>query len=414
MSPKPLAGQTTPAQMPQQIGPFARLRHLLADTAPAENETIFDLTIGAPRHAPPDFVLQKLQESAAENGASYGRYPPIEGLPIWQDAVRHWLARRFGLANPCPHPHQVLPVSGTREGLFLLAQLARPNRPDKTLMAMPNPFYQVYAAAAQAAGATPVYLSADKETGFLPDLDQLTPETLTQLRAFFMCSPANPQGAIAPETYLDRLLDLAENYDFLVILDECYMEIYDRRFEKNPPLSALNCAEKRPEGARNLVVFHSLSKRSNLPGLRSGFCAGGAEIMEAYYQFRLVAGPQTPVATLEAAALAWADDAHVAANRALYQEKFDVAENILAGQFGFFRPDGGFFLWLNVGNGEKACLELWQKAAIKVLPGSYLSRSNDATDPGAAYIRVALVDTAEKTEQALIKMRETLSEAGLT
>lgn len=414
MSSTPLAGQADTSPISQQIGPFARLRHLLADVAPPENKPVFDLTIGAPRHAPPEFVLEKLTICAAQNGASYGRYPPIEGLPIWQDAVRGWLARRFGLKNPCPQPHQVLPVSGTREGLFLLAQLARPNRSDKTLMAMPNPFYQVYAAAAQAAGATPVYLSADKENGFLPDLGQLTPDTLSQLRAFFMCSPANPQGAIAPAAYLDKLLDLAAKYDFLVILDECYMEIYDRCFEKDPPLSALNCAEKRAEGARNLVVFHSLSKRSNLPGLRSGFCAGGADIMEAYYQFRLVAGPQTPIATLEAAALAWQDDAHVAANRALYQEKFDVAENILAGAFGFFRPEGGFFLWLNVGHGEKACLELWQKAAIKVLPGSYLSRPSGASDPGAAYIRVALVDTTEKTEQALIKMRETLSEAGLS
>ncbi|MGC6512250.1 MAG: aminotransferase class I/II-fold pyridoxal phosphate-dependent enzyme [Parvibaculales bacterium] len=395
-------------------GPFARLRTLLDGLPPgaAPQETL-NMTIGEPRHQPPAFVLRYLSQAASDGAGAYGRYPPIGGVESWRSAVTDWLSRRFGVTGLLAAEHQILPVSGTREGLFLLAQMAHPDVAGKTHMAMPNPFYQVYAAAALAAGATPLYLNATAATGFLPDLDSLTDTELASLRAFFMCSPANPQGAVATPAYLNRLLDLAASYDFLVIMDECYADIYDRALEEAPPTSALQLAAARPEKAENLVVFHSLSKRSNLPGLRSGFCAGGENIMQAFYDFRLIAGPQTPIATLNAAALAWQDDDHAAANRALYQDKLDVAESLLAGRYGFFRPQGGFFLWLNVGDGEMAAKRLWQEAGVRVLPGAYLSRDTQDGNPGQPYIRLALVDTVEKTETGLMKLCEVLAEDGV-
>ncbi len=397
------------------LGPFAQLRRLLdpiTSTVPV-NEQI-NLTLGEPHHAPPAFVLEYLSQAALSPENSYAKYPPIGGLDYWREAVLGWLIRRFGITGLLAEASQILPVSGTREGLFLVAQLARPNQAGKNLMAMPNPFYQVYAAAARAAGAKPLYLNATAATGFLPDLDSLSNPELTALRAFFMCSPANPQGAIAAPAYIDRLLELAEKYDFLIIMDECYADIYDRCYEKTPPVSALARAAHRKEGAKNLIVFHSLSKRSNLPGLRSGFCAGGAQIMEAFYQFRLIAAPQTPIATLNAAALAWQDDAHAASSRALYQEKIDIAEEILGNQFDFYRPQGGFFLWLNVQDGETAAKTLWLHTGVKVLPGSYLSQPDKTGNPGAAFIRIALVENSEKTAQALTKTRECLNEHRLT
>ncbi|MGC6472626.1 MAG: aminotransferase class I/II-fold pyridoxal phosphate-dependent enzyme [Parvibaculales bacterium] len=396
------------------IGPFARLRALLDGVPPGTTpEEAINMTIGEPRHPPPSFVLQYLSQAALADDNSYGRYPPIGGLEGWRSAVSGWLTRRFGVSALFVSDHQILPVSGTREGLFLLAQLARPDTAGKTRMAMPNPFYQVYAAAALAAGAAPLYLNATAATGFLPDLDAPTDEDYDSLRAFFMCSPANPQGAVAPADYLDRLLGLAAKHDFLVIMDECYADIYDRALEAEPPVSALQVAAARPEKAENLVVFHSLSKRSNLPGLRSGFCAGGERIMEAFYGFRLIAGPQTPIATLNAAALAWGDDDHAAASRALYQEKFDLAESLLGGRYGFYRPQGGFFLWLDVGDGVAAAQQLWQQAGLRVLPGAYLSRDTQNGNPGDAYIRLALVDPPQKTEAALLKLRECLDENGV-
>lgn len=402
-------------QMP--VSPFARLRTLLADIpydGPYDggDRQVTNLVIGEPRHVPPQFVLDILSKEQA----SYGRYPPIPGLPEFRAACANWLARRFNLSVALyAEDHQILPVNGTREALFLIAQLApQSDAPsgDKTLMAMPNPFYPVYAAAALAAGAEPIYLNATAETGFLPNLDALTPDTLSKLRTLFMCSPANPQGAVADIAYLDKLLQLAEQYGFWVVMDECYADIYDRALEDAPPASALNAAALRPEGLKNLIVFHSLSKRSSLPGLRSGFCVGGSEIMQSFLRLRMIAAPQTPIAVQKAAAAAWNDDAHAAENRRLYQEKNDIAEELLGHHFGFFRPQGGFFLWLNLGDGETAARVLWQKAGIRVLPGRYLSHDTEEENPGHAYIRVALVENVEKTKAALTQMRDILIQEG--
>ena len=256
------------------IGPFARLRALLDGVPPgATPEEAINMTIGEPRHPPPSFVLQYLSQAALADDNSYGRYPPIlGGLEGWRSAVSGWLTRRFGVSALFASDHQILPVSGTREGLFLLAQLARPDTAGKTRMAMPNPFYQVYAAAALAAGATPLYLNATAATGFLPDLDAPTDDDYDSLRAFFMCSPANPQGAVAPADYLDRLLGLAAKHDFLVIMDECYADIYDRALEAEPPVSALQVAAARPEKAERILWSFTLCR--NVPTCRA--CAPGS------------------------------------------------------------------------------------------------------------------------------------------
>ncbi len=388
------------AALPQS--PFARLRQLLDGIAPGKSE--ISMAIGEPRHAPPAFVLETLSSPPAL--ASYAQYPPIPGTADLRQAIYGWLQRRFKLDPALLDVNeQILPLNGTREGLFLAAQIA-PQKP-AGLMAMPNPFYQVYAAAAIASGAKPFYLPTSQATGFLPALDQLDAQVLSRCQAVYFCSPANPQGAVADRAYLRRLLDAAIEYNFLLLVDECYSEIYDRDCEASPPPSVLEVIQPNEIDRAPVLAFHSLSKRSNLPGLRSGFCAGGREAMLAFAKLRQVAGPQSPLATQAAAAAAWADDTHVAQNRELYQEKFDMAERILGNRFGFYRPPGGFFLWLDVGDGEAATRHLWQSQGVKVLPGAYLARADDGADSNA-YIRVALVGSRDETEEALSRLVEGL------
>ena len=378
--------------------PFAQLRALLGDITPTQAQV--SLAIGEPRHAPPPDVLDALV--AARD--SYAKYPPIEGTPEWRHAVFGWLTRRFNLSEALfDDSEQVLPVNGTREGLFMAAQIA-PQKSDG-LVLMPNPFYQVYAAAAIAAGATPVYLPANANTGHLPDLDALDDALLARTKAFYFCSPANPQGAVADARYLSRLLELASAHNFLLVVDECYAEIYDTA----PPPSALQLMQAAGDNDLPIIVFHSLSKRSNLPGLRSGFCAGGRSAMRALADLRATAGPQSPLAVQAAAALAWSDDAHVQVNRGKYREKFDVAEMLFAGAYDFYRPAGGFFLWLNVGAGEAVARHLWATQGVKVLPGAYLAHASAGGDnPASAYIRVALVEEQETMTAALKRLKDGL------
>lgn len=377
------------AAMPSS--PFTRLRALLDDTPPGKKPV--SLALGEPQHAPPAFVWQALAAAQAD----YHRYPPIAGSEVWQAAARNWLGRQFRLkADGLP----VLPLNGTREGLFLATQLV----PAKTdgLIALPDPFYQVYAAAAQAVGATPHYLPATKTTGFLPDLQALTPGVLSRLRALYLCTPANPQGAVASSAYLRQALDLAVAHDFILLVDECYGEIYD----KTPPPSMLQVMAEGAHEQPPVLVFHSLSKRSNLPGLRSGLVTGGDRLMQDFAALRQVAGPQCPLPAQAAAALAWDDDAHVEENRALYRAKFDAAEKILAGHFDFYRPAAGFFLWLNVGDGEKAAAKLWREEGLRVLPGAYLAGGDASL--ARPYIRVALVAPLAETEDALARLKACL------
>ena len=271
---------------------------------------------------------------------------------------------------------------------------------------LPNPLYNVYLGAAVMAGAEPVLLTASAETGYLPDLDRLSPALLARTVAFYLCSPSNPQGAAASLDYLCRALELARRHDFLLIADECYAELYTRE----PPPGALQAAMRLGQSLDHLVVCHSLSKRSSAAGLRSGFVAGDPAVMAGFARLRSYAAAVQPLPVAAAAAALWRDEAHVEANRALYRKKFDLAEERLGGRFGFYRPDGGFFLWLTVADGEAVARRLWTEAAIKVLPGAYLGRPDARGDnPGDGAIRVAMVHDLETTDAALRRIAATVN-----
>lgn len=398
--------------------PFPRLNALIEGVEPGKPPLI--MSLGEPQHPFPSFVTEEI----SRHSALFGKYPSIIGTEAFREAATGWLGRRYGIAAQIGKglaldpEQQVLPVNGTREALFLIAQVATP--PEKAgrrpAILMPNPFYQCYAAAALAAGAEPVYIAATRDNGFMPDFEALPEELLARTAMIYFCSPANPQGSVASLDYLQGLIALARRHGITLAIDECYADIYDRE----PPAGALQAALAMTEGKAggkedpfaNIVVFHSLSKRSSLPGLRSGFCAGGKALMQRFRNFRNIAGPQVPLPLMAAAAACWNDDAHASANRDLYRAKIDAAERALGNRFGFYRPAGGFFLWLDVGDGEKAARELWAKAGVKVLPGAYLSREDSpygpGGNPGRAYIRVALVGSEAETEEALSRMAEVL------
>jgi N-succinyldiaminopimelate aminotransferase len=382
-----------------------QLRALLDPLTPGRPDPL-SLTIGAPQHPMPAFVADILDAGRA----GYGQYPPIAGTPDWQAAVTAWLARRYGLDDIDASRH-ILPVSGTREGLFNAAFIAVPQtKADKQpAVLMPNPFYQTYAAAAISAGAEAIYIAATPDNGFMPDFTTLSEETLARTALVFVCSPANPQGTVASAAYLEALITCARTHDFVIIADECYGEIYTG----SPPLGILEvCRDMQPHGGNpyaNILSFHSLSKRSNVPGLRSGMVVGDPVLIAAYKELRSYGGSTSPLPVLAAAAAAWRDDDHVHANQALYRQKFDIADRIIGNRFGYRRPEGGFFLWLDVENGEKAAVHLWQKAGVRVLPGKYLARTDEAGfNPGAAYIRVALVQSPDVTEEALSLISDNL------
>jgi N-succinyldiaminopimelate aminotransferase len=294
-------------------------------------------------------------------------------------------------------------VAGTREALYLIAAVAVPEPQDgrRSLVLMPNPFYQVYFGAAVMSGAEPVYMPATRDNGFLPDLSTLEPKILEHAALMYLCTPANPQGSIADRAYLETAVRLARRHDFVLAVDECYSDIY---FGPPPP-GALEACANLGDGFDNVLVFHSLSKRCSVPGLRSGFVAGDSRLIAAFRQLRCFGGASLPLPVLAASAALWEDDTYAITNRAHYDAKFDLAQRLLGDRFGFFRPDGGFFLWLDVGDGEKAARALWAEAALRVLPGAYLAQFDGAGgNPGANFIRVALIDDLTATEDALRRL----------
>jgi N-succinyldiaminopimelate aminotransferase len=331
----------------------------------------------------------------------------VEGTPDFRGAVVDWLTRRYRLPTGLVDPErEVLPVSGTREALFLIAQAIVPEAKHGSTPAvlMPNPFYQVYFAAAVFGRAEPVFLPATGPGGSC-DPSCLDVALLDRTAIMYLCSPANPQGTVASLESLKLAIELARAHDFVLCVDECYTDIYDRV----PPPGALQACAELGKNLNNVIVFHSLSKRSNVPGLRSGFVAGDARLMQAFRRLRAFGGALVPLPVLHASALLWRDDAHAEANRSLYRAKFDLAERLLAERFGFARPAGGFFVWLQVGNGERAARALWSRAALRVLPGAYLAKpSRDGKNPAAAYIRIALVDGLASTEDALRRLLKVL------
>lgn len=376
--------------------PFERLAALLADAAPPPDRPHIALSIGEPRHAPPAFVgdalMQRLDRLAV--------YPKAAGLPELRHSCARWLERRYALgAAAVDAERMVLPVNGTREGLFSFVQAAV-DPADGGLVMMPNPFYQIYEGAALLAGAEPCYLDTHAANGFLPDLDAVPEADWRRCRILFICSPGNPTGAVMDEDYLRRVLALADRHGFIVAADECYADIY--LDERAPPPGLLGaCLREGNARFRRCVVFHSLSKRSSVPGLRSGFVAGDPEIMAAFRLYRTYHGCAVPEMTQLASVPAWDDDAHAAANRALYQQKFDAVVPILGEVMPVERPSAAFYLWLSTpGDDEQFARALYAAEHVTVLPGRYLSRPHAGSDPGEGRIRVSLVAELDECIEA--------------
>ncbi len=374
---------------------FPRLRGLL--DAHAAGGDVLHMTIGEPQHDFPDWVLDII----TKHGKEFRKYPPNAGSPELQSSIADWIKRRFGVTVDTAT--EISTVNGTREGLYNAAMALCPETKGgkQPVVLTPNPFYQVYAVAALSVGAEPVYVAADAENGFLPDYASLPVDVLNRTAIAYICSPSNPQGAVASREYWQDLITLAEKHDFKIFADECYSEIY----RDTPPVGALQVAREMGADPERVLIFHSLSKRSNLPGLRSGFVAGGPQSIARIKKLRDFSGAPLPLPLQRVAEKVWADEAHVIENRALYCEKFDIADEILGDVEGYQSPEAGFFLWLPVDDGEAVALKLWQETGVRVLPGAYLSREVDGRNPGHGYIRVAMVAPKQEMRQGLMRLK---------
>ncbi|MEJ1159901.1 aminotransferase class I/II-fold pyridoxal phosphate-dependent enzyme [Prosthecomicrobium sp. N25] len=394
--------------------PFQRLNDLVAGIQPGKPPIV--MAVGEPRHPVPGFVGPVL----AGEIDGFGRYPAIKGTDAFRAAVAGWLGRRYGIEGRIDPATMVLPLNGSREGLFFAALEARMSTaksvPNPAIL-VPNPFYQAYAAGCVAAGCEPVLVAAGAATGFLPDPDALDPALLARTVAMFFASPANPQGAVVSREGWQSLIELARRHDFVLLADECYSEIYRDR----PPAGVLEAAAAMDGGFDRVVAFNSLSKRSNLPGLRCGFAAGDPAFLQRWAAFRNMAAPQVPNPVQAVAVAALADEVHVIENRRLYNAKYEAAERILGPRFGAVTPPGGFFLWLDVGHlaadgrdgGENAALALWREAGVRTVPGGYLAAAGpDGRNPGADFLRVAMVDDLALTEEGLRRIAAVLAPPG--
>ena len=374
--------------------PFERLRRLFTDIVPPAGKAPISLSIGEPRHASPAFVL-------AEIAASLDRlsnYPTTAGIPQLRQAIASWLQRRFELPAVDPD-HQVLPVSGTREALFAFAQAVVSPGPEALVMS-PNPFYQIYEGAALLAGATPHFINCTQDSGLLPDFASVSEQQWRQCQLLYLCSPGNPTGAVLSLAQLQQLVALAREYDFVIAGDECYSEIYFD--EAAPPPGLLQaCAAMGDGDYRNCVVFHSLSKRSNLPGMRSGFVAGDADILRAFALYRTYHGCAMPLHHQLGSIAAWNDEAHVIANRQLYRQKFASVLAEFDGKLAVAAPDAGFYLWPRLeASDTQFARRLYASENVIALPGSFLAREARGVNPGANHLRLALVAEPEQCVEA--------------
>ena len=384
--------------------PFDKLRSLLDGIDPPRNRSQLIMSLGEPQHPAPQIISKTIKEYQDH----WTQYPPIAGTPDLLQAISDWLQQRYKLNKSIiTASENILAVSGTREALYMLGDISIPRKKNgvKPAVLIPNPFYQVYIGATLMNGADPIYLPATKKTEFLPDLKALNEATLKRTALAFLCSPSNPQGAVADINYLENAIRLAQKYDFVLAIDECYAEIY----RKLPPPGGLQACQNLGGNLKNILVFHTLSKRSNAAGLRSGFIAGDPLLIKKYKMLRNYGGASIPLPLLAASAALWRDNSHVEVNRNLYNEKFDCADHILSGYFNYYKPDGGFYLWLNVGDGESAAKTLWKDSGVRVIPGSFLSRPNKMGDnPGKAFIRIALVHELSIIEDSLNRILRTL------
>jgi N-succinyldiaminopimelate aminotransferase len=385
--------------------PFERLARLKAGVTPPAGLEHIGMSIGEPQHTPPAFVLDTLRE----NLHRLGSYPITAGLPEFRASAASWLQRRFELPVGSVNPEtMVLPVNGTREALFAFVQAVVDDQ-KQPLVAMPNPFYQIYEGAALLAGAEPCFLNTTSATRYLPDLDAVGENTWRRCQILFLCSPGNPSGAVLSQDFLRQALALAERYDFIIAADECYSEIYPD--EHSPPPGLLQAAlAAGHDSFQRCVVFHSLSKRSSVPGLRSGFVAGDPQVMSRFLLYRTYHGSAMAVPTQLASIAAWDEDEHAAANRRLYQEKFDKVMPILSGVLNVERPEGGFYLWTDVGgDDERFTRDLFATQNVTVLPGSYLARASGGVNPGAGRVRISLVPGVAQCITAAERIRSKIS-----
>ena len=391
-----------PALDTLQPYPFEKLRKLLAAVQPASDKRAIALSIGEPKHPAPKLVTDVLTQHVEQVSV----YPTTQGLPILRESIARWAERRFSLTdNVIDANRHVLPVNGTREALFAFTQVAV-DRTKDGLVVSPNPFYQIYEGAALLAGATPHYLPCTAEHSFNPDFDAVPADVWQRCQILFLCSPGNPTGALVPLDTLKKLIALADQYDFIIASDECYSELYFD--EANPPAGLLTaCAELGRDDFKRCVVFHSLSKRSNLPGLRSGFVAGDAELLKAFLLYRTYHGCAMPQSTQLASAIAWQDEEHVKANRELYRQKFDAVLQILEPVMEIQRPDGGFYLWPKTPISDTEFAQrLFAEEHVTVVPGSYLAREVNGYNPGAQRVRLALVAPLAECIEAAERIRD--------
>lgn len=379
--------------------PFQRLSSLFAGLSPQTEQKHIALSIGEPKHPAPDFI----SETLSENMLHLSSYPATAGLPELRNSIANWLSQRFKLSSFDANT-QVLPVNGTREAIFALTQ-AVIGRDDSPLVLSPNPFYQIYEGAAYLAGAEPYYLNCLEENQFIPDFDAVDEKIWQRCQMIFLCSPGNTSGAVISSDKLAKLIELSDQHNFIIASDECYSELYQD--ESQPPPGLLQaCAELDRHDYKNCIVFHSLSKRSNLPGLRSGFVAGDADIISGFLQYRTYHGCAMPVQHQMASIRAWSDEQHVINNRALYREKFDAVTEILDGALDINRPPAGFYLWPKTPTaGTKFAAGLYETENVTVLPGEFLGRTANGINPGYDRVRIALVAPLSECIDAAERIR---------
>jgi N-succinyldiaminopimelate aminotransferase len=378
--------------------PFERLRQLFASVTPNPAQRHISLGIGEPKHATPPFIMQAMTDAL---GTGLAGYPATAGEPALRQACAAWVERRYGLKLDAAT--QVLPVLGSREALFALAQtVIDPTRAGATVVS-PNPFYQIYEGAALLAGASPHFVASDPARNFAPDWDSVPTEVWARTQLVFVCSPGNPTGAVMPLSEWEKLFALSDQHGFVIASDECYSEIY---FREEPPLGGLEAAAKLGRNFERLIAFTSLSKRSNVPGLRSGFVMGDAGILKQFLLYRTYHGSAMSPVVQAASIAAWNDEAHVVDNRNLYRTKFAQVTPVLAEVLDVKLPDASFYLWAGVpagwqGDDAAFAKALYEKEHVTVLPGSYLAREFNGFNPGRGRVRMALVaETAECLEAA--------------
>jgi N-succinyldiaminopimelate aminotransferase len=383
--------------------PFEKLRAELAKTQYAGDLAPIALSIGEPKHPPPQFVIDALCDTDAM-AQHLATYPATRGSDALRQAVADWLHKRFAVNASAEH--NILPVNGTREALFAFAQAVLSGQP-RSLVGMPNPFYQIYEGAALLAGATPYFLANTANTGYQADFESVSERTWDATELLYICSPGNPTGHLVSDAQLQRLIELAHRHDFIIAADECYSEIYFSEEKRPSSLLAASDAMGNKDFAR-CVVFHSLSKRSNLPGLRSGFVAGDAPIIEKFLHYRTYHGCAMGTHQQHASTLAWQDETHVQENRKRYQEKFEAVTRILQPHYDLYQPAGGFYHWLPTPTDDLSfCQSLFAQQHITVMPGSFLGRDQTTLgNPGANHVRVAWVAPLDNCVEAAHRMAE--------